>query len=85
MSGPPLSLGTWGSISRKVIQTDQNGKPIKHQSQAKFRDYERPRPQRDGDRSQQNRCGHKSPQEAPGPRQGQPVRRAHRDTQGQPR
>ena len=40
MSRPPLSLGSWGRISTKVIQTDKNGRPVKHQSQAKFRDHD---------------------------------------------
>ena len=40
MSRPPLPLGTWGSISTKVIKTDKNSKPVKHQSQAKFRDHD---------------------------------------------
>jgi len=35
MSGRPLSIGIWGSISTTVIETDKNDK---HQSQAKFRD-----------------------------------------------
>lgn len=40
MSRPPLPIGTWGSISTKVLKTDKNGKPVKHQSQAKFRDHD---------------------------------------------
>ncbi|WP_328522632.1 helix-turn-helix domain-containing protein [Kribbella sp. NBC_00359] len=40
MSRPPLPIGTWGSISTKVIKTDKNGKPVKHQSQTKFRDHD---------------------------------------------
>jgi integrase len=30
----------WGSISTKVIKTDRNGKPVKHQAQTKFRDHD---------------------------------------------
>jgi integrase len=40
MSRPPLPIGTWGSISTKVTKTDKNRKPVKHQSQAKFRDHD---------------------------------------------
>ena len=40
MSRPPLPIGTWGSISTNVIETDNNGTPIKRQSQAKFRDHD---------------------------------------------
>jgi hypothetical protein len=40
MSRPPLPIGTWGSISTKVIKTDKNSKAVKHQSQTKFRDHD---------------------------------------------
>ncbi|TDX03532.1 helix-turn-helix domain-containing protein [Kribbella sp. VKM Ac-2566] len=40
MSRPPLPIGTWGSISTKVIKTDKNGKPVKHQAQTKFCDHD---------------------------------------------
>ena len=40
MSRPQLPIGSWGSISTKVIETDKNGKPSKHRSQAKFRDHD---------------------------------------------
>ncbi|MFG1629007.1 helix-turn-helix domain-containing protein [Kribbella sp. NPDC049227] len=35
-----MAIGSWGSISTKVIETDKNGKPVKQQSQAKFRDHD---------------------------------------------
>jgi hypothetical protein len=38
MPRPPLPIGTWGEISTWVVQTDEKGKPVKHKSQARFRD-----------------------------------------------
>ena len=40
MSRPPLPIGTWGEISTWVAQTDDKGKPVKHKSQARFRDHD---------------------------------------------
>lgn len=40
MARPPLPIGSWGQISTWVAQTDDNGKPVKHKSQAKFRDHD---------------------------------------------
>ena len=33
-------VGTWGKISTWVAQADDNGRPVKHKSQAKFRDHD---------------------------------------------
>jgi hypothetical protein len=33
-------LGSWGEISTWITKTDARGKPIKHKSQAKFRDHD---------------------------------------------
>jgi integrase len=35
-----LPIGTWGKISTWVAQADDNGRPVKHKSQAKFRDHD---------------------------------------------
>ncbi|TCC32231.1 tyrosine-type recombinase/integrase [Kribbella sindirgiensis] len=40
MARAPLPIGTWGAISTWVVQTDAKGKPIKHKSQARFRDHD---------------------------------------------
>ena len=40
MAKPPLSIGSLGQISTWVTETDDNHKPIKHKSQARFRDHD---------------------------------------------
>jgi dTDP-4-dehydrorhamnose reductase len=40
MSRPPLQIGSWGQISTWVAETDARGKPVKHKSQARFRDHD---------------------------------------------
>ncbi|WP_134119503.1 hypothetical protein [Kribbella kalugense] len=40
LSRPPLSIRSWGQISTWVAETDTNGKPTKHKSQARFRDHD---------------------------------------------
>ncbi|GAA3112996.1 integrase [Kribbella aluminosa] len=40
MARPPLPLGTWGEIATWAVQTDDNGKVVKHKSQARFRDHD---------------------------------------------
>jgi hypothetical protein len=81
MSGPPLFIGIWGSISTTVIETDKNDK---HQSQAKFRDHDGHVRNVTANRPHQVSSRASAAQEVPGPRQDQPVRRAHRAPQDQP-
>ena len=40
MPRPPLPIGTWGSIRTRVVKTDEKGKAVRHQSRAKFRDFD---------------------------------------------
>lgn len=40
MARPPLPIGTWGEVSTWVVETDDNDKPVKHKSQARFRDHD---------------------------------------------
>ncbi|MDX2969002.1 tyrosine-type recombinase/integrase [Kribbella solani] len=40
MSRAPLPIGTWGSISTRVVKTDAKGKAVKHLSKANFRDHD---------------------------------------------
>ena len=40
MSRAPLPIGTWGSISTRVVKTDAKGKPVRYLSKANFRDHD---------------------------------------------
>ena len=40
MARPPLPIGSWGEISTWVVQTDDEDKPTKYKSQARYRDHD---------------------------------------------
>lgn len=40
MARPPLPIGSWGEISTWVVQTDDQDKPTKYKSQARYRDHD---------------------------------------------
>ncbi|MFC6155663.1 tyrosine-type recombinase/integrase [Kribbella jiaozuonensis] len=40
MARPPLQIGSWGKTSTWIAETDSKGKPVKHKSQARFRDHD---------------------------------------------
>lgn len=40
MARPPLPIGSWGRISSRVLETDENGKPTKVRAKANFRDHD---------------------------------------------
>jgi hypothetical protein len=40
MARPPLPIGSWGRISSRVLEIDENGKPVKVRAKANFRDHD---------------------------------------------
>jgi site-specific recombinase XerD len=40
MARPPLPIGSWGRISSRVLETDENGKPVSARAKANFRDHD---------------------------------------------
>jgi hypothetical protein len=36
MARPPLPIGSWGKISSSVVETDENGKPVRVRAKSKL-------------------------------------------------